>query len=58
MFEKRLIHRVRQAFEAQRDESDCGPASLATIINYYGGHVALERIRLVSGTTPLGTTML
>src|ERR1700710_2642944 len=42
----------------QRDYSDCGVACLATIINFYGGKFALEKLRDLSGTSNRGATFL
>ena len=42
----------------QHDQSDCGVACLASIIQYYGGHAKMEKLRELSGTTKQGTTLL
>nr|WP_199001971.1 peptidase domain-containing ABC transporter [Flavobacterium sp. ASV13] len=42
----------------QLDQSDCGAASLLSVIKLYNGHNAIEKIRELSGTTRQGTTML
>ena len=42
----------------QLDGSDCGVACLASVVRYHGGHVPLERLRALSGTTRQGTTLL
>lgn len=48
---KRKIHVVKQS-----SNKDCGPASLLSIILYYGGHVNLEKIKVDAKTTNLGTS--
>jgi ATP-binding cassette subfamily B protein len=50
--------RIRKAFTLQQGQSDCGIACLSTIIKYHNGFVQLERIREISGTSKLGTTLL
>ncbi|MEG1892390.1 MAG: peptidase domain-containing ABC transporter [Bacilli bacterium] len=40
----------------QQDLLDCGICSLASIINYYGGYVPVEKLRLDTNTTKNGTT--
>ena len=40
----------------QHDLSDCGPACLSSIIQYYGGFVPIEMIRLSSKTNQSGTS--
>ena len=42
----------------QRDFKDCGICALASIIEYYGGYVSLERIRLDAKASNEGTTAL
>ncbi|MEP1305630.1 MAG: peptidase domain-containing ABC transporter [Balneola sp.] len=42
----------------QRDQSDCGVACLAGLINFFGGEIKLEHLRELSGTTKQGTTLL
>src|SRR5690625_3119544 len=42
----------------QRDIKDCGVCSLASIIEYYGGYISLEKLRLDTKTTNEGTTAL
>lgn len=40
----------------QQDLKDCGVSCLAAIIEYYGGYVPIERLRLDTNTTKDGTT--
>lgn len=47
-----------KTFVHQLDGSDCGVACLASLVRYHGGHVPLERLRDLSGTTQQGTTLL
>ena len=42
----------------QRDLKDCGICSLASIIEYYGGFVSLEKLRLDAKVSNEGTTAL
>lgn len=42
----------------QQDQSDCGVACLLSLIQYYEGDNALEKLRELSGTTRQGTTLL
>ena len=42
----------------QHDQSDCGVACLLSLIKYYGGNHSLEQVRLLSGTSKQGTTLL
>lgn len=50
--------KVEKVHVIQKDQSDCGVASLLSIIKYFGGDEKLERLRELSGTTKQGTTML
>lgn len=49
---------VRRSFALQKDQSDCGIACLCSIIKYYGHRPNAEALRIASGTTQHGTTML
>lgn len=42
----------------QHDQSDCGVAALRTIIAWHGGTAKAEDLRILSGTSVTGTTML
>jgi ATP-binding cassette, subfamily C, bacteriocin exporter len=42
----------------QGDQSDCGPAALATIALHHGLRVSRERLREVTGTDRVGTNLL
>jgi ATP-binding cassette subfamily B protein len=42
----------------QQDQTDCGVASLLSIIKFYGGTNSIENIRKLSGTNTTGTTLL
>ena len=52
------LKHIRQTLFYQLDQSDCGVACLASIINYHGGSAKLEKLRELSGTTRQGTTLL
>jgi ABC-type bacteriocin/lantibiotic exporter with double-glycine peptidase domain len=58
MFTNALYSKIKNTFILQEESSDGGVACLASIANYYGGDVALEKIRDLSGTSADGTTML
>ena len=45
-------------FTLQRDQTDCGVACLASIIQFHGGECSLEVLRKLSGTSKQGTTLL
>lgn len=50
---------AEQAFVRQQDQSDCGPACLAAIIQHYNGKdYSIEHLRTLSGTTRQGSTLL
>lgn len=49
---------LQKTFIRQHGQSDCGVACLASIINYHGGEITLEKLRELSGTTQQGTTLL
>jgi len=42
----------------QQDSSDCGIACLNSILRYYGIITSMENLRLLSGTTKFGTSIL
>lgn len=48
----------KNSFARQHDQSDCGVACLASIINFYEGEISLENLRIISGTSKQGTTLL
>lgn len=50
--------KVEKAFIHQKDQSDCGVACLAGVVQYFGGEIKLERLRELSGTNRQGTTLL
>lgn len=41
----------------QPDSMDCGPTCLRMIVKYYGRSISLERLRNLSGTTRLGSSL-
>jgi ABC-type bacteriocin/lantibiotic exporter with double-glycine peptidase domain len=49
---------LKRSFVLQQDQSDCGVACLASVMNYYDGSESLERLRTLSGTSQQGTSML
>ncbi|MCT1577293.1 peptide cleavage/export ABC transporter [Oceanobacillus kimchii] len=42
----------------QKDQKDCGPASIATVLKQYNSNVSIAKIREVSGTSDTGTNAL
>lgn len=42
----------------QSDQNDCGVICLQSLLKFYGGDASLEKLRLLSGTNDLGTSML
>lgn len=53
-----MIKQAKATLVLQHDQSDCGVASLKSIICYHGGSASLERLRELSGTHLQGTTLL
>lgn len=49
---------LKRTFTQQQDQSDCGVASLLSLIQYYKGTNTLEKLRELSGTNTTGTTIL
>ncbi|PIZ06026.1 MAG: peptidase C39, partial [Flavobacteriales bacterium CG_4_10_14_0_8_um_filter_32_5] len=52
------LKQLNKSFVLQHDQSDCGVACLLSLIQYYQGANALEKLRELSGTTRQGTTLL
>ena len=52
------IHKIKKTFVLQHDRSDCGVACLISLINFYGGKSSFEQVRIMSGTSTQGTTLL
>jgi ATP-binding cassette, subfamily C, bacteriocin exporter len=50
--------KIERCSVLQHDSSDCGVACLVSVINYFGGSSTNEEIRILSGTTQSGTTLL
>ena len=48
------MSRIKQVL--QHDESDCGPACVSIILQYYGKTISLRKIRAVAGTDKIGTS--
>lgn len=49
---------LKCAIVSQHDSNDCGAACLLSIIKYYKGDSNLESLKIESGTTKNGTTLL
>jgi ATP-binding cassette, subfamily C, bacteriocin exporter len=54
----KIENRIKKTFVLQKNQSDCGVACLCSIINYHGGESNQEKIRIASGTSKQGTTLL
>jgi len=52
------LKQLTKTLVLQHDQSDCGVASLLSVIQYYKGSHSLEKLRELSGTTKQGTTLL
>lgn len=52
------IKKIKKSHTYQIDSSDCGVASLLSVIKYYGGDETISKLRELSGTTIKGTTLL
>lgn len=48
----------RYALVRQNDQSDCGPATLASVAKHHGMPVSLEQMRNLAGTDGVGTNLL
>lgn len=52
------ISKLNKKFTLQHGQSDCGPACIASVIQFHGGHFSLDEIRRITGTTKTGTKLL
>jgi len=52
------VSKLDKEFILQHGQSDCGPACIASIIQYHQGEYSLDEIRRVTGTTQTGTKLL
>ena len=55
-----LLHSLKNAgfpFVRQMESSDCGPACLAMVARYYGGRVAIHKLRELADTGLNGATL-
>ena len=52
------LKHIQKTFVLQHDQSDCGVACLLSLVQYYEGSHTLEALRIQSGTTVRGTTLL
>ncbi|ELR69722.1 hypothetical protein C900_04699 [Fulvivirga imtechensis AK7] len=52
------LSKLNKKFILQHGQSDCGPACLASIIQFHGGNRSLDEIRRVTGTSQKGTKLL
>ena len=56
--QQNIKHRIVRNCVLQHDSSDCGAACLVSVIRYFGGNTTIEKIRILSGTTQFGSSML
>ncbi len=49
---------IAKTFTRQLDQADCGIACLLSILRLHGSNASFERLRELSGTDKVGTTML
>ncbi|MDD2279977.1 MAG: cysteine peptidase family C39 domain-containing protein, partial [Bacteroidales bacterium] len=54
----KIDKRIAKTFILQKNQSDCGVACLSSIIKFHGGVPNLEKLRIASGTSRQGTTLL
>ncbi|HOK86980.1 MAG TPA: peptidase domain-containing ABC transporter [Tenuifilum sp.] len=54
----KIDKRIAKTFVLQKNQSDCGVACLSSIIKFHGGVPNLEKLRIASGTSKQGTTLL
>ncbi|MDF1550098.1 MAG: ABC transporter transmembrane domain-containing protein, partial [Bacteroidales bacterium] len=52
------LNYIKRTFTLQQDQSDCGPACLASLSKYYGCDISIEKFRELCGTNIQGTTLL
>ncbi|WAC42102.1 peptidase domain-containing ABC transporter [Pedobacter sp. SL55] len=55
---KSELKKYKRALVLQQDQTDCGVACLLSLVNFYGGTGSLEKLRELSGTDTVGTTLL
>src|SRR5690554_3461104 len=54
----KIDKRFSNTFVTQKNQADCGIACLSSIINFHGGQSNFELLRIESGTTAQGTSLL
>src|SRR5690554_952948 len=54
----KIDKKASNTFVVQKNQADCGIACLSSIINYHGGQANFEQLRIESGTTSQGTSLL
>ncbi len=52
------ISKLNKKFTLQHGQSDCGPACIASVIQFHEGNFSLDEIRRITGTTKTGTKLL
>lgn len=52
------ISYIKKTHVLQHDLSDCAPACLLSVLNYYGGSSTIDYLRTASGTSKSGTSLL
>lgn len=54
----KIDKKIAKTFILQKNQSDCGVVCLSSIIKFHGGIPNLEKLRIASGTSRQGTTLL
>lgn len=54
----KIDKKIAKTFSLQKNQSDCGVTCLSNIIKFHGGVPNLEKLRIASGTSRQGTTLL
>ena len=50
--------KLKKSIALQHDQKDCGAACLLTLVQFHGYHTTLEHLRLLTGTTEAGASLL
>ena len=58
MILKKLLFKQKYPVIRQYDQVDCGPASLLSVLKFYGGNTSLAQLRELTNTSVNGSTML
>ena len=53
-----MSKQIKKSIVRQHGQTDCGVACLASVVKYYGGVYSFDQLRMYSGTSQEGSTML